>query len=660
MSSLDGMSNLAVRIDPNGGSPPQFDLREWLPSPAPLAMPRQTIAARSVQSRPSTSPTRIGSRRALVLLCSLALASLAFLTPARIYAEDGFSGLELLALTLFGALTLPISCWFVSAAVGFVLNLSREGGDDLGFSATPRKPTSRTALLMPLYNEDAAAAFARLSKIERSLSTLGVQGSFDIFVLSDTTRDQVADQEWDCFQVFRLTSHCRPYYRRRTDNVERKAGNISDWVRNFGAAYEHMLILDADSTMTGETICHLVEAMERRPDLGLIQTTPIIVEAKSLYARTQQFGVRLYGRVAGAGLAWWSGSESSYWGHNAIVRVWAFAQCCGLPVLKGRKPFGGHVMSHDVVEASLLRRGGWGVHLTAALDGSFEETPPSLQDFMSRDRRWCQGNMQHLQLLSAPGLHAMSRLQMVIGILAYWASPLWFMSLLTGLVIQFQTAPKLEEIATLHGWRTIVLPRHDGMALIAMTALTWLLLFGPKLLGSLLVMIRQDERQAFGGSTAIAKGVALEMIMSMVMAPMMMVSHTRMLIQIFMGKDSGWTTQQREAARWTWSQACAFHAWELRAGMVFAAALLARPDLFFVFSPIVLPLVLAPALSMLTSRTSLGDRARLSGFLLTPEELNSGPQRAGLRSHAGLDSASEIARRPEFTPVAARELAEAA
>ena len=146
----------------------------------------------------------------------------------------------------------------------------------------------------------------------------------------------------------------------------------------------------------------------------------------------------------------------------------------------------------------------------------------------------------------------------------------------------------------------------------------------------------------------------------MVMAPMMMVSHTRMLIQIFMGKDSGWTTQQREAARWTWSQACAFHAWELRAGMVFAAALLARPDLFFVFSPIVLPLVLAPALSLLTSRTSLGDRARLSGFLLTPEELNSGTQRAGLRSHAGPDSASEIARRPEFTPVAARELAEAA
>ena len=656
MSSFDGISNLAARAELNTGSTPEFGQGEWLPTSASLAVPRQAVAGRAARSRPSTSPIHIASRRALVLICSVVLAGLAFTTPARIYAEDGFSGLELLALTLFGALTLPISCWFVSAVIGFVLNLRRQGGDDLGFSATPRKPTSRTALLMPLYNEDPVAAFARLSKIERSLSTLGAQGSFDIFVLSDTTGDRVADEEWACFQVFRLTSHCRPYYRRRTDNAERKAGNISDWVRKFGAAYEHMLILDADSTMSGETICHLVEAMERRPDLGLIQTTPIIVEAKSLYARTQQFGVRLYGRVAGAGLAWWSGSESSYWGHNAIVRVRAFAQCCGLPVLKGRKPFGGHVMSHDVVEAAMLRRGGWGVHLTAALDGSFEETPPSLQDFMSRDRRWCQGNMQHLQLLSAPGLHAMSRLQMVIGILAYWASPLWFMSLLTGLVIQFQTAPKLEEIATLHGWRTIVLPRHDGMALVWMTALTWLLLFGPKLLGSLLVMIRQEERQAFGGSTAVAKGVALEMIMSMVMAPMMMVSHTRMLIQIFMGKDSGWTTQQREAARWSWSQACAFHAWELRAGMVFAAALLARPDLFFVFSPIVLPLILAPAISILTSKTSLGDRARALGFLLTPEELKASPQRASLRSHP--ESSAEMVRRS--APVAAPELAEAA
>jgi membrane glycosyltransferase len=294
-----------------------------------------------------------------------------------------------------------------------------------------------------------------------------------------------------------------------------------------------------------------------------------------------------------------------------------------------------------VVEASLLRRGGWGVHITAALGGSFEETPPSLLTFMGRDRRWCQGNMQHIQLLAAPGLHWMSRLQMVIGVMAYLASPLWFLSLLTGLVIQFQTAPKLEEIATLHGWRTIVLPRHDGYALIFMTALTWLLLFGPKLLGALLVASRTDERRAFGGGFAITKGALLEMFSSMVMAPIMMVSHTRMVIQILSGKDAGWTTQQREAGKLSWSEACAFHAWELRAGMVFAAALLARPDLAFVFSPIVVPLLAAPALSILTSRPAVGAWFRGLGFMLTPEEL--GAPAVAVRHRRPL-------RRP-FTPI---------
>jgi membrane glycosyltransferase len=618
---MDGMSNLAMRVEEDGYSQPSAHDRVWLPASAPLAMPRQAIDAAAATTKPSTAPANIALRRTALFSAALTLSFLAFLTPARIYAEDGFSGLEVLALTLFSALIFPISCWFCSAVAGFALLQLRDGVDELQFRPTVRRPTVRTALLMPLYNEDAAAAFGRLAKIERSLAELNASGAFDIFVLSDTTKDAVADDEWTCFQSFRLTSHARAYYRRRSDNAERKAGNIAEWVQGHGAAYENMLILDADSMMSGETILHLVDAMERKPEIGLIQTTPTLLHGQTLYQRTQQFGVRLYGRVASTGLAWWSGSEATYWGHNAIVRTRAFAECCGLPILPGRKPFGGHVLSHDMVEAAMLRRGGWGVHLTAALGGSFEETPPSLQDFMSRDRRWCQGNMQHIQLLAAPGLHWMSRVQMVIGIMAYWASPLWFMSLLTGLVIQFQTAPKLEEIATLHGWRTIVLPRHDGFALIWMVCLTWLLLFGPKLLGSLLVMSRPDERRSFGGALSIVKGAALEMFMSMVMAPIMMVSHTRMVIQILSGKDAGWTTQQREAGKLSWAEACSFHAWELRAGMVFAAALLARPDLAVVFLPIVAPLLFAPALSILTSRADVGAYVRRMGFMLTPEEL---------------------------------------
>ena len=618
---MDALRNLAVRIGAEAYSPGTFADRIWMPDAAPLPMPRQSFAAPIAGRRPTTSPVRIGLRRALVFGATLTLAFLAFLAPARIYAQDGFSSLEILALTLFGALTLPISCWFCSAVAGSVLLQTQGEDDDLNFRHDPGRPSTRIALLMPLYNEDAEAAFGRLSKIERSLADLDAASAFDIFVLSDSTRPAAADAEWNCFQSFRLTSHCRAFYRRRPENLERKAGNVADWVRTHGGAYAQMAILDADSTMTGDTLLKLADAMAANPDIGLIQTTPTIIEGITLYQRTQQFGVRLFGRVAGRGLAWWSGSESTYWGHNAIIRVAAFAACCGLPQLQGRKPFGGHIMSHDMVEAALLRRAGWGVHLTAALGGSYEETPPSLQAFMARDRRWCQGNMQHLQLLTARGLTAMSRLQMVIGLMAYWASPLWFLSLLTALMIQFHTAPKLEEIATLHGWRTIVLPRHDGLALLWMTGLTWLLLFGPKLLGALLVASRQSERAKFGGGGQLAKGVVLEMVMSMIMAPIMMVSHTRMLIEIFAGKDAGWRPQQRATDAMDWRKACAFHAWELRAGLVFAAALLARPDLSLVFSPIVLPLLFAPALSILTSRPEVGQWVRRLGALLTPEEL---------------------------------------
>lgn len=636
---MDGLRSREFGASADGAWTGEAPVRAWLPAEAPLDMPRHGLAEDGTPP-PVPGPRGLVLRRAVMLSATLLLALFAFLTPARIYAEDGFTALEIIALCLFSALIIPLSGWFCSAFAGLVLQLVRGDRDAFDFPERPRRPQVRTALLMPLYNEDAGAAFARLARIDQGLAELDAGGAFDLFILSDSTCPEAAEAEWAAFQRFRLTSACRAYYRRRESNTERKAGNIADWVRRFGGAYPHMVILDADSLMSGETLLHLVDAMERNPRAGLIQTTPAIINAETLYQRVQQFGVRLYGRVAATGLAWWTGPESAYFGHNAIVRVRAFAESCGLPVLPGRKPFGGHVMSHDSVEAAYLRRQGWSVHMTGALSGSYEEAPPGLQAFLARDRRWCQGNMQHLRLLTAPGLHPMSRLQMLIGVMAYLASPLWFLALLTGLVIQFQTQPRLLEIYTLQGWRTLVEPRNDGVIVMWMAALSWFLLFGPKLFGSLLVLARRRDREAFGGAGFILPGVALEMVMSMVMAPIMMVSHTRMLVEIFSGRDSGWRPQQREAGRMSWSEAFAAHAWEVRAGVVFAAALLARPDLTLVFLPIVLPLLAAPAISLLGSRTEIGAAARRAGFLLTPEELD-------------LPARPARARRPAPAPVPA-------
>src|SRR5690606_28111819 len=236
----------------------------------------------------------------------------------------------------------------------------------------------------------------------------------------------------------RTDGHDRIFYRRRAKNTERKAGNIADWVRRFGAAYETMIILDADSVMSADTLVRMSAAIERNPDVGLIQTLPVIVNGSTLFARLQQFAGRVYGPLIAHGIAWWHGSESNYWGHNAAIRTRAFAEQAGLPELRGRKPFGGHILSHDFVEAALMRRGGWAIHMVPGLKGSYEESPPSLTEVAARDRRWCQGNLQHAAVLPARGLHWISRLHMLQGIGSYITAPMWLGFLLVGMAIALQ------------------------------------------------------------------------------------------------------------------------------------------------------------------------------------------------------------------------------
>ena len=596
----------------------------WLPPEAPLAMPRQAIgeadAPDLAEAIPATSPPGVARRRLAVFGGALFLTILIAIGPYALYARAGFNDLEALGLAVFIILAGAIATWFCTAAAGhFVLAGGREQ-DDLDFSPHPALPTQRTALLMPLYNEDAAAAFARLAALDASLARLGASDAFDIFVLSDSTRQDCAAAEAAAYRSHRLTSHSRLYMRRRAQNTERKAGNIAEWVRRFGGAYAFMVVLDADSTMAGETLLRLVDAMERRPGVGLIQTAPTITGATTLFARMSQFGVRMYGRVAAAGLAWWAGSEASYWGHNAIVRTRAFAASSGLPILEGVKPFGGHVLSHDVVEAALLRRAGWAVHVTAALDGSCEETPPTLLDFIQRDHRWCQGNLQHLGLIGAKGLHPLSRAQMGMGCMAYLASPLWFAGLAIGLALQLRYPVDWSSF-----WYFLN-PRFTPFMLTSL--LSGVLLIGPKILGCVLVLSRPGERRAFGGAAAVLKGMGTEILLSAALAPVLMVANTRSVLMTLRGRDIGWRPQQRDAVGVAWGDAFRAMAWQMAAGLGFVAALCVRPDLSICFAPIVLPLLLAAPLAVFTSRP-----CAMADLLRTPDDLGVSATPVVFRAH---------------------------
>jgi membrane glycosyltransferase len=623
---MDSLSNLALRYEPEHYEAAPLG-EPWLPPEQPLEMPRQSLGADApaLAAVPATSPANIGLRRFALFSASWLLTFVIALTPFQLYSRDGFTLLEGFALGLFVVLVGAVSTWFCSAIAGFI-TLKRGKEDVFDFPAIAPAPRVRTALLMPLYNEDPAAVLARLARVERSLSLLGVAHWFDLFVLSDTTDEAVAAQERVQFSALRARSRCKTFYRRRPKNIERKAGNIADWVTRWGGAYEHMIILDADSVMSGETVVKLVDAMERHPGVGLLQTTPVIIGAETLYARAQQFSVRMFGKVASAGLAWWTGAESSYWGHNAIVRVKAFAQCSGLPVLSGPKPFGGHILSHDVVEAALLRRGGWAVHVTPVLDGSTEETPPSMLEFMKRDRRWAQGNLQHLRLLFAPGLHSISRLQLFFGCLCYLVSPVWLLSLLVGLGIQAQITLTMPEY-----WRLLAPVKYDPI--IWASLLTVLMLIGPKLLGLALTLSKPAERRAFGGAWAILKSAGFETAYSAVMAPVMMVGHTKIVFEILLGRDAGWTAQTRDGGTLDWKDAFRAHRWQINTGLLFTAILTLAPHLVIWFAPIVLPLLASPFIAVWTSRRDLGAAAGRLGLLVTPEEVTERSEQLGAAIH---------------------------
>ena len=339
---------------------------------------------------------------------------------------------------------------------------------------------------MPTYNEDPAAIFGAACAMMRDLHARGAGEAFDLFLLSDTTRADVWLDEQALADAARADPEigARIFYRHRGRNLRRKAGNIADWVERWGSAYPFMLVLDADSLMEATCIIELARRMEADETLGILQTAPQLIGGATPLARVQQFASRVYGPVLTRGLRAWFGDAGNYWGHNAIIRTEAFADCGGLPELPGKPPFGGLILSHDFVEAAFVRRGGYAVRMADDLPGSFEHAPPNLIELAGRDRRWCQGNLQHARLLGTAGLHPLSRLHLFMGVMSYLASPLWLLFLLAGmsLALHAYLVPPdyfLDRWSLFPDW-----PRIDPERAMALFGICMLVLFAPKLFGA--------------------------------------------------------------------------------------------------------------------------------------------------------------------------------
>lgn len=589
-----------------------------LPEPAPLLMPEQDFAQIVARQR---EPKRRGywvPRTAI--FAGAAVLTLAFTSELfSILAFGQMTPLQFVFLVLSTITFGWIALGSLSAALGFLPLFAGESADTVSPRRNGRPLASRTALLFPVYHEDPARIAGTIESMARALSPMAPAGAFDVFVLSDTRHAKDGTNEDRAYAALRtaLAGIIDVYYRRRRDNTHRKAGNIADWIERFGGAYEHFVILDADSIMSAETLVALASAMEDDQKAGLIQTVPRLVGGRTLLQHLTQFASGTYGPAVAAGIAFWHRDQGNYWGHNAIIRTSAFASSAGLPELTGRKPFGGHILSHDFVEAVLLQRAGWGVHMMPAIEGSYEGQPPNIVDVVVRDRRWAQGNLQHLAIVGQAGLTPMGRVHLGMGAASYLISGIWALSLAVGLVLALQGGQFIpsyfEDSKTLFP----IWPLIDPGAALRLFLATLAVVFLPKGLGLILEWKRARRMKSWAHAGRSTIGVLYETIYSMLIAPILMITQTVGAIQILAGRDSGWSAQKRDDGGLRFLDAMKFARWHTVIGAIVAIiAWKVSPGLLVWMAPVVAGLLLAGPVSWITSRPA----GRFSRWALATRE----------------------------------------
>ncbi|MEO8186005.1 MAG: glucans biosynthesis glucosyltransferase MdoH [Burkholderiaceae bacterium] len=530
---------------------------------------------------------------------------------------------ETALLVVFALLTCWLAAGFWTAMLGFFVLAF--GGDRQLISRSAKadaiSPHARTAIVVPICNEDVRRVFAGLRATYESVMRADALDHFDFFVLSDTAHPDACVAELDAWNALRdeLGAEARLFYRHRRRRVKRKSGNLDDFCRRWGAKYRYMVVLDADSVMTGECLTTLVRLMEARSDAGIIQTAPRAVGRDTLHARMQQFANQVYGPVFTAGLHYWQLGESHYWGHNAIIRLEPFMKHCVLAPLPGRGSLAGEILSHDFVEAALMRRAGFGVWIAYDLDGSFEETPPNLIDEVKRDRRWCHGNLMNARLMFARGMHPVHRWVFLTGALAYLSAPLWlgFLALSTWLLLAHTNAEPQYFVMPHQlfplwpSWR----PEHAWGLLAAVASV----LFVPKILAAMLAAARGAT--SYGGTMRLAVSVLLEMLMSALLAPVRMLFHTQFVGAALLGWSIQWKSPARADKSTSITQALRRHGLQTAIGLAWVGLVAWKaPNVLPWIALVAAGLLLAIPISVLTSSSTFGLLMRRAKLFMTPDE----------------------------------------
>jgi membrane glycosyltransferase len=580
-------------------------------------------------------------RRLFLAVAVIGQTGIATFYFSRVLPYHGGTLVELGLLFLFALLFAWISVGFWVALTGFVLRL--RGGDPHSLlhrhpeAELSSVPLARTAVVMPIYHEPVARTLNGLRACFLSLQRTGQLDSFDFFILSDSRDPQVWLSEREAWH--RLCEHLgasgRLFYRHRPVNLHYKSGNVADFLRRWGRAYRYMIVLDADSLMEGTTLVKMVRLMEREPQVGILQTSPAIINAESLFARVQQFSSHVYGPLFTTGLAAYQLGEAAYWGHNAILRIEPFMRHCGLKKLTGPGLFRGAISSHDFVEAAFMGRAGHEVWLEPELTGSYEESPPALAEELTRDRRWAKGNLQHLWVLfTEPRLRFAHRMALFNGVMSYLASPLWFAFLALTTVAAAQMTLLPIDYFPAENSLFPVWPEWNPAWALALVAVTLFLLFLPKLLAVAELTLSRRLAQ-HGGTARLGISVLIEILVSALLAPIRMLAHTRHVLEAVFNTTLRWAGQNRSDET-QWRDALASESPGTLLALSWAGFAWWLDPTFFLWTlPVVLPLVLATPTAVLFGRVRPGQWLRERGLLRVPveqrrigdvaEDLQSGP-----------------------------------
>ncbi|WP_053228461.1 glucans biosynthesis glucosyltransferase MdoH [Spirochaeta cellobiosiphila] len=574
----------------------------YMPTLNRLKMETQSlnISPPSIRKRNLSLTTTL--YRALLVFLTLVIIGIGvFYYGKALYILD-FTLIKGISLALF---TLNLAWIGLSCATSLIGFLSCHG---IKHWKEASLGSSKTAIVMPIYNEDISDSFSSLYVMAEELIEKGLTSYFEICILSDSSDPDCISRERAVFSNMKDRLEEIPiWYRHRKDNIGKKVGNIADFVQNWGGHYDYFLVLDADSLMKAESLVTLVRRMEGDANIGLIQTIPNLMGSSSLYARLQQFASQVYGKINALGIASWSGDSGNYWGHNAIIRMVAFAESCGLPVLSGQAPWGGHILSHDFVEAAFLRRRSWKIYIAPDIDGSWEDSPPSLIESSIRDRRWMQGNLQHIKVITTKGLRSFSRLHFMIGIMGYLSSIIWFA------MIGFGIATYSYES------QAIVYNSY----LIKTFVFTMTILLTPKILGLSYSLLNKDLDTNRRHPFFLVISFILELCISILLSPTQMLLTLKSFIEILRGKDSGWKPQNRAINQISWLDAYFFHRSPLLIALCLATYLtLYATTVVIWFLPLLVGLLLGAPLNKFTSSRRIGQFCHKINLFDISEEIN--------------------------------------